>query len=91
MADQSFRVWKLTSREQTPYGQPYAVNAETHEGAASQIAMELERGGFYRVDLPPTSLRAGDARIIRVVPVTTYEACEEAASLVLASDNGERG
>jgi hypothetical protein len=56
------------------------VDAPKHEDAASQIACELGAGGFYCVDLPQTSLSAGDARIIRVVPVTTYEAFEEDAS-----------
>lgn len=77
MTEQSFRVWKLRKRGALPEGNPFCVNASTHEDAASQIACELSMGGFYLVDLPQTSHRAGDARAIRIVPVTTYEAVAE--------------
>lgn len=84
MANRSFRVWKLRARDAAPQGTaPFCVDAPTHEAAASQIAMELSMGGFYCVDLPPSERRAGDARIIRIVPVTTYEA-------VSIDDGGKR-
>lgn len=79
MGNNPYRVWKPWSdRFFTPRSdQPsFCVNADSHEEAASQIAMELNAGGFYRVHATDN---AGDAKVVRIVPVTTYEAVETVA------------
>lgn len=83
-SEKSFRVWKLRTRDEIPDGvQPFAVNAASPEDAASRIACELSMGGFYRVHA------VGEfayAKIVRIVPVTTYEAVEEEALPSQADD-----
>jgi len=74
MGNNAYRVWRLHDNylfAAQPDEPAFCVNADSHEEAASEIAMELGVGGRYRVHA--TDL-AGDAKLIRVVKVTTFEA-----------------
>jgi hypothetical protein len=78
MADDiAYRVWKLRFSDQAPTEPSFCVNAASPEAAASQIALELSMGGYYRVHEANSPLQAF---VVRIVPVTTYEAVETIAS-----------
>jgi len=76
MADEAYRVWKLRFSDKTPSEPAFCVNAKSPEAAASQIALELSMGGYYRVHRTDGSA----AVVVRIVPVTTYEAVETITS-----------
>lgn len=70
--DKDFRVRALRGRdEDPPRREAFCVRTTTPENAASQIAMELERGGYYYVEGPD-----GAVHQVRIVPVRTWEAVE---------------
>ncbi len=77
MSDRAFRVWKLSFANKAPSGPAFCVNAASPEAAASQIALELSMGGYYRVH---ETCEPPKACVVRIVPVTTYEAVETISS-----------